>query len=213
MQKSEIIITKDFDGFTQQFISSLPTHSSRIINNEEEGKSNFKISHAQKAIKEAYIASADLKYIILSANKFELEAQNKLLKVLEEPPKNIIFIIITTSKSNLLPTILSRMSHRYITTAKETYNLDLNIKNLDLKDIYTFLKEKQRVSKDEVKLIVDELLKQSVNHHIYFTSDELDTFTRSIKLLELNSKPINILTTILLTILHSNNKRLKNANI
>ncbi len=207
-QKSEIIITQDFEAFTTQLIENLPLHSSRVIQNEEEGKYNFKISHAQKAIKEAYIASSDLKYIILSANKFEVEAQNKLLKVIEEPPKNIIFILITTSKSNLLPTILSRITHRYITSQTQSYDLNLDLQKLDLKDIYTFLKEQQRVSKDEAKLIIQEIIKQTIKKRICLETNELEVLSKSIKLLELNSKPINILTTALLAILHSNNPKI-----
>ena len=36
------------------------------------------------------------------------ESANALLKILEEPPKNTIFILVTDKKSALLPTIMSR---------------------------------------------------------------------------------------------------------
>jgi DNA polymerase-3 subunit delta' len=36
------------------------------------------------------------------------QAQNALLKVLEEPPKNVIFILLVPSKTLLLDTIISR---------------------------------------------------------------------------------------------------------
>ena len=35
-------------------------------------------------------------------------AQNALLKILEEPPKYVVFILTTNSKSALLSTVLSR---------------------------------------------------------------------------------------------------------
>lgn len=37
------------------------------------------------------------------------QAQNKLLKVLEEPPKNVIFLLATSSEHKVLPTIKSRV--------------------------------------------------------------------------------------------------------
>ncbi len=46
--------------------------------------------------------------IINPAHKMKIEAQNTLLKILEEPPENFIFILVTSNKHLLLNTILSR---------------------------------------------------------------------------------------------------------
>jgi len=46
--------------------------------------------------------------IILDAEYMNDQAQNALLKSLEEPPPGIIFILITSQKESLLPTIVSR---------------------------------------------------------------------------------------------------------
>src|SRR3989344_1221206 len=45
--------------------------------------------------------------ILASSNGFTIEAQNALLKILEEPPENTIIILVVQS-TNLLPTVLSR---------------------------------------------------------------------------------------------------------
>ena len=47
-------------------------------------------------------------FILEGMNKYNSSCQNALLKVLEEPPKGVVFIITTASKSGVLPTILSR---------------------------------------------------------------------------------------------------------
>ena len=47
-------------------------------------------------------------WIIEEADKFTLEAANSLLKVLEEPPPDAVFILISETQEKLLPTILSR---------------------------------------------------------------------------------------------------------
>ncbi|MCP4722681.1 MAG: DNA polymerase III subunit delta', partial [Desulfobacteraceae bacterium] len=46
--------------------------------------------------------------LILDADKMNVQAQNALLKVLEEPPENTFFILTATQLAPLLPTILSR---------------------------------------------------------------------------------------------------------
>lgn len=48
-------------------------------------------------------------FIIWLAEKLNKEASNKLLKNLEEPPKNTIFILISNEKEKILNTILSRL--------------------------------------------------------------------------------------------------------
>lgn len=52
------------------------------------------------------------RFILISeAHLMTEEAQNALLKSLEEPPEGIVFILLTPSKEKLLPTILSRCWH------------------------------------------------------------------------------------------------------
>jgi len=47
-------------------------------------------------------------FVIVSAEKMTVEAQNSLLKTLEEPPQYVVMILIASKPSLLLPTILSR---------------------------------------------------------------------------------------------------------
>lgn len=47
-------------------------------------------------------------YLICDAQKMNREAQNAFLKVLEEPPEYVVFILLVSSKSALLDTIVSR---------------------------------------------------------------------------------------------------------
>ncbi|MEE0264722.1 MAG: hypothetical protein UD936_03760 [Acutalibacteraceae bacterium] len=47
-------------------------------------------------------------YIIPNADKMQVQAQNAFLKVLEEPPQNVLFILCCTSSQQLLQTIRSR---------------------------------------------------------------------------------------------------------
>lgn len=205
--RSSILIVNDIEQTTQQLIKQLPLHSTRVIKNEDETKDDFLIAHANATIKEAYIASNSEKYIILCSSNFTKVAQNSLLKVLEEPPKNIVFIVVTTSKSSLLPTILSRMSLKYLKHKVPLQTCELDVAKLDLKQIYTFLKQNQRISKHDAKQLVESLLHKAHTSKMRLNFKELETFSTSIKLLELNSKPINVLSTLLLTLMHCNYQR------
>ncbi len=197
---STILIVNNIDETLKDLIQTLPPHSYRVIRNEE--KDDFLTAQAQQTIKEAYISSNETKYIILCGSSFRVEAQNSLLKVLEEPPKNIVFVIVTTSKSNILPTILSRMPHKYLKKRIERVDVDFDFFRMDLKSLYQFLKENQKIGKKEAKAIIESILFKINTQKIKLSQKELDAFSNAIKLLELNSRPIHILTTLLLTIIH-----------
>ena len=201
---SSILIVNDIEATLAELLPNYPIHSTRIIKNEE--KEEFLLIQATLAIKEAYIASSEKKYIFLCGSTFRKEAQNSLLKILEEPPKNVVFIIITNSKSSLLPTIYSRLPYKYLKKSVLKNESILDINKLDLKDIYNFLKDNQKISKNEAKDIVESILMKVNSQKIKLSHKELDFFSKSIKLLELNSRPINVLTTLLLSIANQKNK-------
>lgn len=203
---SQILIVSSIDETLESLMPILPKHNVRVIRNEQSDKNEFLLAQSTAAIKEAYIASSEKKCIILCGSTFRKEAQNSLLKVLEEPPKNIIFIIITTSKSALLPTILSRISHKFLKNSSKIDEIELNLEKLDLKDAYKFLKENQKIGKLEAKTVVESMLYKINSQKIKLTNKELNAFSTAIKLLELNSRPINILTTLLLTLIHRKNR-------
>ena len=201
---STILIVNDIEATLAELLPNYPIHSTRIIKNEE--KEEFLLIQATQAIKEAYIATSEKKYIFLCGSTFRKEAQNSLLKILEEPPKNVVFIIITNSKSSLLPTIYSRLPYKYLKKSILKNESILDINKLDLKDIYNFLKDNQKISKQEAKDIVESILIKVNNQRIKLSHKELDFFSKSIKLLELNSRPINVLTTLLLSLANQKNK-------
>ncbi|QKF73313.1 DNA polymerase III, delta prime subunit [Aliarcobacter faecis] len=196
--KSHILLVDDIEESLNKQITLYPKHSIRVIKNEE--KDEFQIAQAQMAIKEAYIATSEIKYLFLCGATFRVEAQNALLKILEEPPLNIVFIILTNLKNTLLPTIYSRLPYKNLRSFELKNESSLDIKRLDLKDIYNFLKDNQKISKDETKIVLEEILIKVKNEKIELKEKELEVFSKSVKLLDLNSKPINILTLLLLTL-------------
>lgn len=204
VKNSSIFIVNSIEDSLNKFLAVYPIHQTRVIKNEE--KDEFQIEQANKTLKEAYIASNETKYLFLCGATFRVEAQNALLKILEEPPKNIVFILLVSSKNSLLPTIYSRLPYKNLKKVVEKDDIELNIKKLDLKDIYTFIKNNQKITKDEAINIVETILIKANKENIKFDQKELDIFFKSIKLLELNSKPTTVLTYLLLSILEKESK-------
>ncbi|MFW3341459.1 DNA polymerase III subunit delta' [Aliarcobacter butzleri] len=204
IENSSILIVNNIEETLNLILPKYPLHSVRVIKNEE--KEEFLIAQANETIKEAFIATSEKKYLFLCGSTFRKEAQNALLKILEEPPRNIVFILITNSKTSLLPTIYSRLPYKYLKKSEQKIESSLDLNRLDLKDIYTFLQENQKISKQEAKDIVESLLLKANNQKIKLSQKKLDFFSKAIKLLELNSKPINVLTTLLLYLSNQKNQ-------
>ena len=169
----------------------------------DSGDREFLVEHAKEAIKRAYITTPKLETIILISPKFSIIAQNKLLKILEEPPENKEFILITKSKSSLLPTIKSRLPIKNLNRVRKDIDLKLDLENLDLEEIYNFLKEHKKVSKLEAKEIVERILLFIVKSDRYRVDNKiLKSFTNYIKALEVGTNPTFILTGMFLKLLN-----------
>jgi len=74
-------------------------------------KKNIVVEDVERIVSESYVLPLEGERKIYILNNFDLatvQAQNKLLKTLEEPPKSVVFIITTTNENNVLATIKSR---------------------------------------------------------------------------------------------------------
>lgn len=66
------------------------------------------IDDVRKVIDYAYTISAPTMYIFRDADDMSVNAKNALLKVVEEPPRNVYFIMTVKNLDNMLSTIRSR---------------------------------------------------------------------------------------------------------
>lgn len=77
----------------------------------EDKKKNIQVHQIDTLRKNAYLTprtASGKVYIIEQANTLNSQSQNKLLKVLEEPPSNVSFILLCESANQLLETVVSR---------------------------------------------------------------------------------------------------------
>lgn len=165
-------------------------------------KDDFLLEDAKKVVKEAYIAEMKPKILVLGAKGYRVETQNSLLKILEEPPRNIVFILIAPTKTVFLPTIRSRMGLQELKIEKVIKHSGLNLKNLCEKDIYEFVQANARIGRVELKETIQAIVSEAVlEHGISFTEQELTHFGSLLELAQLNSRPQNMLFTLLITIM------------
>ncbi|MBA3026007.1 MAG: DNA polymerase III subunit delta' [Sulfurimonas sp.] len=192
---SHILISSEIEHEVERLKSEL--HGSRVVAFVED---EFKIENAKAVVAEAYISESQTKYIILASKNFNIVSQNSLLKVLEEPPRNIEFIIISPTKSNLLPTVRSRLPILQGKKTQREISININLAKTDYKEIFEFLKENARVSKSRAQELVEELYyRATVIDTLALTSLQLENFDRAYRLLELNSRPISVLAMILMS--------------
>ncbi|HDP69184.1 MAG TPA: DNA polymerase III subunit delta' [Actinobacteria bacterium] len=79
-------------------------------------------------------------YIIDEIEKMTAEAVNALLKVLEEPPGDVVFILITSNLEGVLPTIVSRCYQIYFRSIATDLVIDQIV-------------QRYKVGKDKAKLV------------------------------------------------------------
>ncbi len=80
-------------------------------------------------------------YIIKNAERMWEEGASTLLKVLEEPPRNVIFILLSPGAGGLLPTIRSRCQ-------------EIRFANVPLDELKSYILERKDVTPERADLIV-----------------------------------------------------------
>ncbi len=87
------------------------SHADILLYTVEDKPKAFKVDYVRDIRSKAYIVpnEADRKVFILeNSHTMGIEGQNAILKILEEPPAYVNFILLCSSKSGFLPTVLSR---------------------------------------------------------------------------------------------------------
>jgi DNA polymerase-3 subunit delta' len=195
---SQVIITSDIEG-TVSKLEALRT-TERFVKIIKEDA--FLVEDAKLAIEKAYMASEETTIIILAAKSFSPIVQNKLLKVIEEPPKNKEFIILSPSKSTILATIKSRLPIIVLSEEKEEEDLGLDLKQLSLATVYAFIQAHKRTDAKVMKQLVERISIESIASKNYDLDEKtLTLFSNAFVALDVGSPPQFVLNTLLLKLL------------
>lgn len=82
-----------------------------LLGEDEEKQRSVKIETIRELGRRAWsspILSPWKVFVVNDASSMTVEAQNAILKMLEEPPANTLFILVASNKASLLTTIISR---------------------------------------------------------------------------------------------------------
>ncbi len=203
---SEIVITHQPNIFLERLKSQKSDADLTIIESRDErgNSKEFLLEDAQMVIEKAHIASQRLHYIVLVAPRFSEIAQNRLLKVLEEPPKNKIFILITASKSALLKTILSRLPLRIVDERNgiESSTSSLIEEPLTLSTLYRFTQTHSKISVEECRELIEKISLDIMNSEEYsLDAATLEYLSNALRALDVGAPTSFVLNAFLLRLL------------
>ncbi len=103
------IVFPEFDGYEKNEIMNLRRNKEYFTIRQNKG--SISIDTIRKLQDYVYITPMENKWrivIIVQSERITKEGLNAFLKILEEPPENVIFILITPEKHILPDTIISR---------------------------------------------------------------------------------------------------------
>lgn len=120
------------------------------IEKDEKAIKINQIREMQSKISEKPIISQNKVYIINNADTMTIEAQNCLLKTLEEPPEYITIILIGSNENNFLTTIKSRCTKIYFDS-------------IPLNQIKQYVKEHEKIDiEDEILELCGGSIKKAI---------------------------------------------------
>lgn len=196
-ERGGILITRDIDQRAKTLEESI--HPLRCVSFIRD---DFKIEDAKEVIAEAYKSEEKIKTLILGAKTFTIPAQNALLKILEEPPRNIRFVLLAPNKSTFLPTVRSRLTLTQELEERVFEPLPLHLGSLDLAALFAFVKEHEKLKKHEAKALITQLFHHALHYEsIPLTAPQLEGFEKALRLVELNGRFQSILVMVLMNFL------------
>lgn len=140
-----ILLCDDISEAVERLSSGINAQSLRIFH-----KSNFLKDDVKPIQDEAHLAFSQPARFIIAGKSFNITFQNALLKLFEEPPKNVQIILVATSKSIFLRTVRSRFPIIDERTFVPLATFPLDVSRLSLQDSYRFLKELENRSKAKI---------------------------------------------------------------
>ena len=123
-------------------------------------------------------------FLIWNANKLNMEASNKFLKSLEEPPQKTLFILISETKKDLIPTILSRLislSFSPVKTAKEYFIDKRNTMFIDsfVEWVRLCFQANKKNKIDELILLTEKFASMNRTKQVDFLNYVIENFRKS----------------------------------
>lgn len=194
-----IVITNNFEH-AQETIKEGFTGEILLFPKPYKEQKELLVDDVEELMEAAYL-TGDSRLFIIKSENYSVIVQNKLLKLLEEPPFGVKFCLLANSKSALLPTVRSRLSICELKTKKTINDFDLDLAKLSAADMFEAIKKSESLNKEEAKeylyLLLDAYKRVPKKKEPFKNSNKLELFDTAFKLLSLNTPPKIIFTTLL----------------
>ncbi|MDR2635522.1 MAG: DNA polymerase III subunit delta' [Campylobacteraceae bacterium] len=201
IDESYILVCRDLDKIKSYIAENYQKTNLKIF-----APDDFLLENAKEVVREAYIAENEQKIIAMISKSFNIYAQNSLLKILEEPPRNISFVLCAPSRMIFLPTVRSRLTIKMLKADVEPRKSGLDFKKMGINEIYSFVKQKKYMEKEELKSLIQGIMSEICEQDIKLNAHELGLFEKMLHLAELNSSSANLLLCALLAIYNRKNR-------
>lgn len=177
----------------------------RLISSEKDSES-IKVEQIRDIFKEVFISSMEGKYkfyIINPAQNMTIQAQNALIKILEEPPKDVVFILICKSIDLILKTVLSRCQifsyhindisdSDFLEKCKKIISLEKTNSKIEIFKILSSIELNREVLKDFIYCLINCMIKEIKDNNC----SNLDSYIKKIDSLkyaiDILSKNVNL---------------------
>ncbi len=160
--------TPPCDSCRNCHLADTGTHPDITVVAPEDKKKNITVDQIRELRTTAYHSAHTASrraFIIEQADTMNPSSQNSLLKVLEEPPSEVIFILITPSAKNLLDTVVSRC-------------MVISLFPPAFDEALVFLTEQKGVLRDEASILLAEE-KNSIGKVLLRLSDSKESLGRA----------------------------------
>lgn len=115
------------DNFKNQIITKTSVESNQNILEIKTDKKTYQVNDFALAYRFCEMATKETRLIFINdLDKLSEITSNKLLKILEETPKNIYFFLLWKGSSKILPTIISRSVVIKITNNEKEKKSEIN---------------------------------------------------------------------------------------
>lgn len=216
--QSSIIVSNDIVK-ANQVASMLSDAINKKASFQMEGA---KVDDIRKIIADSQALSSPFAFVLYRADNMNQQAQNALLKIFEEPPKNAFFILVTDNLGGLLPTVQSRAKTFVFSAGEEATDDEYKelqklaekvIMNLEKVNPANLLKVQQSVKEEHLELFLrclSEVIIQEARQFGIKTSSMLMRISRARMLLY--ARGVNKLHNIDMMLLDLKREVMRNAN-
>lgn len=135
---------------------------SDVIYIDSKSKKSIGISEVRKIQSEVLLKPVECKfkiYIFKNSQILTEQAQNALLKILEEPPEHVFFLFLCTNCRKLIPTVLSRASIIHINDDDQNFtneDLDKLINAVQNNNKFDILTIGEKLGMENIFMILEE---------------------------------------------------------